>query len=498
MKRILSIAGTDPTGGAGIQADLKSISALGGYGMAVVTALVAQNTHGVRDIHTPPTAFLRQQLDAVSDDVHIDAVKIGMLGDTATIAEVSDWLQTTRPPIVVLDPVMVATSGDRLLAADAENAVFDLLAHIDMVTPNLAELALLAGEPAAKTWADALDQGRRFMSRHGTGVLVKGGHLAGGECPDALLVPNAEPVKVKTERIDTANTHGTGCSMSAGLATLRSRTGDWQTAFEQTKSWLQDALAHADDLDVGTGHGPIHHFHWLYAASGMADTGLKASGSGAANRVATEPAGPHTAALWRSAVELRAEIDGLEFVRALGDGTLSQSAFEHYLTQDALYLQDYARALARASQLAPDRQAQAFWAKAAREAIVTEMALHTGFLAAADAAEARPVTRAYTNHLLAVAAQGSYAALAAAVLPCFWIYLDIGRRLHARRTPDHPFRDWLDTYADPAFAEATAEAIARTEEALATASERDRAAAADAFRHATRLERDFFAAGATP
>jgi len=269
MKRILSIAGTDPTGGAGIQADLKSIAALGGYGMCVVTALVAQNTHGVRDVHFPPVSFLREQLESVSDDVVIDAVKIGMLGNAEIVTEVGRWLEQVRPPVIVLDPVMVATSGDRLLATEAENAVIDLLERVDMVTPNLAELALLAGETEATEWADALNQGRRLMARHDVGVIVKGGHLAGEHCPDALLVPDAEPCMLETERIHTRNTHGTGCSMSSGLATLRARAGDWQSAFEQTKYWLQEALQHADDLQVGSGSGPIHHFHALYASAGQ-------------------------------------------------------------------------------------------------------------------------------------------------------------------------------------------------------------------------------------
>lgn len=276
MKRILSIAGTDPTGGAGIQADLKSIAALGGYGMAVVTALVAQNTCGVRSIHTPPTAFLREQLDAVSDDVVIDAVKIGMLGDTATIAEVSDWLRVQQPPLIVLDPVMVATSGDRLLEVAAEDAIRGLLDQADMVTPNLPELALLLEEPEATHWADALEQGQRLLQRHHTGVVVKGGHMAGRVCPDAILVPGAAPLEIEMPRVATQNTHGTGCSLSSGLATSRARCGDWATAFRQTKRWLHDAVAHADELDVGTGHGPIHHFHALYQAAGWADA--KASG----------------------------------------------------------------------------------------------------------------------------------------------------------------------------------------------------------------------------
>lgn len=178
--RVLSIAGTDPTGGAGIQADLKSISANGGYGMAVITALVAQNTHGVRSVHVPPLAFLREQLDAVSDDVVIDAVKIGMLGTRDISAVVQNWLVAIKPPVVVLDPVMVATSGDRLLDRDAEQAMRDLLAHVDVATPNLSELAVLldqgvgdelgrrdrAGSPAVRgVQGGRVGQGRTLARR---------------------------------------------------------------------------------------------------------------------------------------------------------------------------------------------------------------------------------------------------------------------------------------------------------------------------------------------
>jgi len=272
IPRVLSIAGTDPTGGAGIQADLKSIAAHGGYGMAVVTALVAQNTHGVRSIHIPPTEFLREQLEAVSDDVTIDAVKIGMLGSADIVDIVDRWLDVVDPPVVVLDPVMVASSGDRLLEPQAEDAVIRLLNRADLVTPNLAELGVLLREPTAENWLQALDQGRRLSAEHHVVVLVKGGHLEGEMCPDALvdaagkLADGREIVEVSAERVDTVNTHGTGCSMSSAMATLQARTGDWNESLTITKAWLQDSLRHADDLHVGSGHGPIHHLHQLWAA----------------------------------------------------------------------------------------------------------------------------------------------------------------------------------------------------------------------------------------
>ncbi|MHA7155691.1 bifunctional hydroxymethylpyrimidine kinase/phosphomethylpyrimidine kinase [Arthrobacter sp. TMN-50] len=274
IPRVLSIAGTDPTGGAGIQADLKSIAALGGYGMAVVTSLVAQNTRGVRSVHTPPARFLAEQLEAVSDDVAIDAVKIGMLADAATIAVVRDWLDRVRPPVVVLDPVMIATSGDRLLASNAEAALRELVSQADLVTPNLPELAGLLDEPVAADWLAAIEQGRNLSRACGTVVLVKGGHLAGETSPDALVdamsvvgATGGDVVEFSSPRVTTKNTHGTGCSLSSAVATVMARTGEWSVAVSQAKDWLQDALIHADELHVGQGNGPINHFHRLWATA---------------------------------------------------------------------------------------------------------------------------------------------------------------------------------------------------------------------------------------
>ena len=194
--RVLSIAGTDPTGGAGIHADLKSIAAHRGYGMAVVAALVAQNTCGVRSVHLPPASFLTAQLEAVSDDVVIDAVKIGMLADTDLVRAVAVWIGEVAPPVIVLDPVIVATSGDRLLSADAEDALKDLIAAVDLITPNVPELAVLAGAQPADSWAELLDQGWEVAEHHQVAVLVKGGHLKGDTVFDCVVDPAAasEPV----------------------------------------------------------------------------------------------------------------------------------------------------------------------------------------------------------------------------------------------------------------------------------------------------------------
>jgi hydroxymethylpyrimidine kinase/phosphomethylpyrimidine kinase/thiamine-phosphate diphosphorylase len=487
VPRVLSIAGTDPTGGAGIQADLKSTAANGGYGMAVVTALVAQNTRGVREIHVPPVAFLRAQLDAVSDDVVIDAVKIGMLGSAAVVDEVADWLRAVQPPVVVLDPVMIAQSGDALLDDDATDALRRLLPLADVVTPNLPELAALVGEPEADGWEAALAQGRTLAARHGVRVIVKGGHLREDDCPDALVTPGAPDADAAVDvvdgpRISTTSTHGTGCSLSSALATLHPRRGDWLAALAEAKAWLTGSLVHAEDLDVGAGAGPLDHLRALWEAAGT-------------------HAGSVAAEMWAGSADLRREIDELAFVRRLGDGSLPEAWFSHYLAQDAIYLRAYSRVLARASQLAPTPDAQVAWARSAADAIAAESALHEEWLSRHPApAVAGPVTRAYVDHLLAHAAGSDYAVLVAALLPCFTIYADVGTRLRAAGSAAeaagsaHPYAAWLATYADPAFAAATRRACELVDEAAVLAGPSRRAAMLEASLVSAAYERDFFRA----
>lgn len=484
VPRVLSIAGTDPTGGAGIHADLKSIAANGGYGMAVVTVLVAQNTRGVRSVHVPPVPFLAAQLDAVSDDVEIDAVKIGMLANRAVIETVAAWLGRVRPPVVVLDPVMVATSGDRLLDADAEDALRALARHADLLTPNVPELAILAGEPEAADWAEVRAQAARVSARHGVRVLAKGGHLSGADLPDALVDARREPagiVEFPGVRIDTTSTHGTGCSLSSAVATRIARTGDWVDAVRTAKRWLGESIRHGAALEVGGGHGPVSHFAGLWERGGLD----------------TRPVpGEVEADWWADIAGIRAAIDELPFVRGLGDGSLDRAAFRWYLAQDALYLRDYARVLAQASLLAPTTHAQAFWAGSAQGAIAAELQLHESWLGpdALTGTVPAATTTAYLDHLLACAARGDYAVLVAALLPCFWLYQDVGSRLHPLSHADHPYRSWLDTYADPAFAAATRRAVDIVTAAASAADETTRAAMREAFRASSAHELAFFAA----
>jgi hydroxymethylpyrimidine/phosphomethylpyrimidine kinase len=267
VPNVLTIAGSDPSGGAGIQADLKTFSALGGYGMSVLTGLTAQNTRGVRSVLAVPASFVAEQLDAVFDDVCVDAVKIGMLASADVIDAVASVLAARRPAYVVLDPVMVAKSGDRLLAADAVDHLRDVLfPRVDLITPNLPEAAdLLGGAPArAVTEARNEDEMRAQLDelrKLTPAVLLKGGHLGGTECPDLLAVGTDEPVRLVARRVETTSDHGTGCTLSAAIATLRPQRDGWLAAVTDAKAYLTGALAAAERLDVGGGHGPVHHFH---------------------------------------------------------------------------------------------------------------------------------------------------------------------------------------------------------------------------------------------
>ena len=260
----LTIAGSDSSGGAGIQADLKSFAALGVYGASVITALTAQNTRGVTGIHQVPAAFVTAQLDAVFDDLDVKAVKIGMVADLAVIDAIAAGLRKWSPKHIVLDPVMVATSGDRLLAPEAvESLRTKLIPLASLITPNLPEAAALLDEPVAADEAAIESQGRRLLAMGCPAVLIKGGHGQGAESIDYLVTAGGT-IALAAPRIATRNTHGTGCSLSSAVAAGLAKGEDMETAVRHAKAWVSAAIAAADRLGVGRGHGPVHHFHGFY------------------------------------------------------------------------------------------------------------------------------------------------------------------------------------------------------------------------------------------
>jgi hydroxymethylpyrimidine/phosphomethylpyrimidine kinase len=261
---VLTIAGSDPSGGAGIQADLKTFSALGAYGTSVITALTAQNTHGVSGVHVVPTEFVIAQLETLVADVRLDAIKIGMLANADIVGAVGQFLRRHPYEHVVLDPVMVATSGDRLLADDAVAAIRHLLPLASLITPNVAEAATLLQAPPAHTVADLRGQASALREMGAARVLIKGGHLDDDREAVDVLVDIDDEVLLRAPRINTVNTHGTGCTLSSALAALRPQRDSWLQAAQDAKSWLTSALAAADGLQIGHGHGPVHHFHAVW------------------------------------------------------------------------------------------------------------------------------------------------------------------------------------------------------------------------------------------
>ena len=261
----LTIAGSDSGGGAGIQADLKTFSALGVYGASVVTALTAQNTQGVSAIHDVPVDFITAQMDAVFGDLQVDAVKIGMLSQPTIIQTVADGLIRHAPAAIVLDPVMVAESGDPLLAADAESALVDALFPLaSIVTPNMHEAARLLNTSMASCLIEMEQQARQLVDLGARSVLLKGGHASGESAQDCYLAADGSIRWFCAPFIETKNTHGTGCSLSSAIAAGLATGQDLPTAIDHAKRWLSAAIAKADLLNIGSGAGPVHHFHEIW------------------------------------------------------------------------------------------------------------------------------------------------------------------------------------------------------------------------------------------
>ncbi|NSL53575.1 bifunctional hydroxymethylpyrimidine kinase/phosphomethylpyrimidine kinase [Uliginosibacterium aquaticum] len=271
IPNVVSIAGVDPSGGAGILADLKSFSALGAYGCGVVAALTAQNTQAVTGVHVPPTDFLKLQIDTLFADVKIHAVKLGMLGSAEIVHTVAERLAHWQAPYVVCDPVMVAKSGDHLLAKNAVSMLIEaLLPQSFMITPNLPEAGVLLEQRAPETVKEMYRAVERLREMQPLSserwVLLKGGHLPGNEVVD-LLFDGDRMIEMPAPRIETKNTHGTGCSLSSAIAALLPQAGEFrrtENAVRAARDWLRGAIATSGSLQVGSGHGPVHHFHALW------------------------------------------------------------------------------------------------------------------------------------------------------------------------------------------------------------------------------------------
>ncbi|WP_234356282.1 bifunctional hydroxymethylpyrimidine kinase/phosphomethylpyrimidine kinase [Blastococcus sp. Marseille-P5729] len=272
IPHVLTIAGSDPSGGAGVQADLKTFSALGAYGCAVLTSLTAQSTRGVTGVHVVPPEFVREQIETLVDDVRLDAVKIGMLATADVARVVTELICEGRLSNVVLDPVMVSAAGSRLLDESAIGAVRAMLPYADVLTPNLPEAAVLLDANAATTVEQMYEQARALRDLGARGVLLKGGHALGADAVDVWVDESGEQL-LSAPRIDTENTHGTGCTLSSAIAALRPQRAGWPDAVRDAKQWLTGALRRSGELSIGGGAGPVHHFYELWPAPSDARSG---------------------------------------------------------------------------------------------------------------------------------------------------------------------------------------------------------------------------------
>lgn len=259
---VLTIAGSDSGGGAGIQADIKTMSATGSFACSVITAITSQNTQGVSAIFPIPLDHVASQLDAVFSDLNVVAVKVGMLADSNIIKVVADKINQYQPKHLVIDPVMVATSGDLLLEQSAISTLKEALIPLaDIITPNLPEGAALTGKPVPESEADMQDMVEELRALGAKAVLLKGGHLEQDENSNDLLILPTSTALISAKRFPTKNTHGTGCTLSSAIASYLAQGNELTQSVELGKRYISEAIAHADQLNVGQGHGPVNHFY---------------------------------------------------------------------------------------------------------------------------------------------------------------------------------------------------------------------------------------------
>ncbi|BCG16129.1 bifunctional hydroxymethylpyrimidine kinase/phosphomethylpyrimidine kinase [Vibrio alginolyticus] len=258
---VLTIAGSDSGGGAGIQADIKAMSATGSFACSVITAITSQNTQGVSAIFLIPLDHVESQLDAVFTDLNIVAVKVGMLADSNIIKVVADKIKQYQPKHLVIDPVMVATSGDLLLEQSAISTLKEeLIPLADIITPNLPEGAALTGKPMPQSESEMNDMITDLRALGAKAILLKGGHLEENENSNDLLIMQDSAELISAKRFPTKNTHGTGCTLSSAIASYLGQGNNLHKAVHLGKQYISQAIAHADELDVGKGHGPVNHF----------------------------------------------------------------------------------------------------------------------------------------------------------------------------------------------------------------------------------------------
>ncbi|KAI9484966.1 Phosphomethylpyrimidine kinase-domain-containing protein [Zychaea mexicana] len=425
IPKVLTIAGSDSGGGAGIQADIKTLTSLNVYGSSVLTSLTSQNTLGVDGIHDVPTDFVRKQLEAVLSDIGTDAIKMGMLSSCAIIRTIVETLKKYPYDKLVVDPVMISTSGSKLLADDAIQTFINELLPITMVlTPNVPEAEVLLGKATGsiKTLEDVREAAKQIGALGPKFVLVKGGHLPqeinGQKKVVDVLYESATGAfdDIVNPYLDTKDTHGTGCTLSAAIAGELAKGQDVLGSVKSATTYVQDAIVSCLD-SLGKGAGPVNHFHNIHARPYSGNSFVKAL-------VQSLPEG-----LWDEFIDH-------PFVRGMADGTLPRESFIYYLKQDYLYLQHYARSAALAAYKSPNIDMAARNAKIIMH-IQEEMQMHLKYCEEWGISKEDILTTkesvynvAYTRYVLDKGATGDQLDLQVAMAPCLLGYGDIGVNLY--------------------------------------------------------------------
>ncbi|KAL0078884.1 Phosphomethylpyrimidine kinase-domain-containing protein [Phycomyces blakesleeanus] len=452
--KVLTIAGSDSGGGAGIQADIKTLTSLGVYASSVLTSVTSQNTLGVNGIHDLPVDFVKKQLETVLSDIGADVVKTGMLSSSDIIKVVVSVLQDypKAGSKLIVDPVMVSTSGSRLLAKDAVQTFVDLLLPVTFIlTPNVPEAEVILGkaEGSIKTHEDMCEAARQIGSKGTKHVLVKGGHLPFDRDGCRVVVDvlytteTGEIYEIVNPYITTKNTHGTGCTLSAAIAGELAKGLDVLPAVINATTYIQHAIE--DTLeDIGQGSGPVNHFHGIRSMPYAGKSFVKALRD-------SLPKG-----MWSEFIDH-------PFVRGIADGTLPKESFIHYIKQDYMYLQHYARSAALAAYKSPNIDMCARNAKIVLH-VHGEMQLHLKYCTDWGISEEEVLSTpesvcnvAYTRYVLDKGATGDQLDLQVAMAPCLLGYGDIGMKLFncpKTKREGNPYWTWISTYADKPYQEA--------------------------------------------
>lgn len=465
----LTIAGSDPSGGAGIQADLKTFSALRCYGLSVITALTAQNTQGVQAIQSLPAAFIQSQMQSVFDDIEVNAMKVGMLERREIIEAVATFLHSLRnTKNIVIDPVMFSKTGYLLLAEDAVEALKQLIVPLaTILTPNTHEAAKLLGVSISNE-EEMLGAALSLLALGPQAVIVKGGSCSPGN--DCLVIKGrTDPLWIRSPAINTRHVHGTGCSFSAAITSYLAQGDDVLTAARKAKDYINGAIADGAYYQLGKGVGPVNHFY------------------------AAWPHQHFTQKVWLETMPLFRRIQEHPFIAKMADNSLESEIFSFYVQQDHLFLAERTKAFAILARRAPSAELQEYLtirAQQSQEASERIFEKYTVDLPSINIMS--PACKAYTEYMIDVAEKGSFLEGLAAQLPCSLMYQKLGEYVHSNFSQPNSFVVWINTYSSPERRKVVETFVEFVDQIAALDTHENVSAAKKAFEKASQYEFEFW------